>query len=323
MKAAILKELGQTPIYSDFPNPIPSKGQIMIDVKTASIKNLDKLRASGKHYASYTELPAVVGIDGVGALEDGTLVYAQGISGTLAERALVSEGQYVVLPKGLDLVQAAALPNAVIGAAMALRFRAKMKKGSVVLINGATGVTGQLAVQLAKYDGASKIIVTGRNQESLKRLLELGADELISLSESEEEIVSKIKSIHQENPIDCVIDYLWGKPIELIISALKGGGINTFTPQVKIVTVGSMAGENINLASSTLRSSAIELLGSGLGSLSKEELKSFYSEILPETFELALAGILSMDTQVMPLSEIETAWNMELKSGTRLVISMD
>lgn len=324
MKAAIITELGTTPKYNDFPNPVSANdNELLIKVKAASVKNLDKVRASGTHYASYTELPAIVGIDGVGELEDGRLVYAQGISGMLAEEALVRKGQYVLVPAGLDLAQAAALPNAVIGAAMALRFRAKMKKGDVVLINGATGVTGQLAVQLAKHDGASKIIVTGRNQQVLNELRALGADEVVSLLDSDEQIIERIKTLHSENPINCVIDYLWGKPIELIISAFKGGGVNTFTSQVKIVTVGSMAGETIGLNSGTLRSSAIELLGSGLGSLSKENLNSFYTEILPEIFDLAKSGKLKLNTQVFPLSEIETAWNSDLNGGVRLVIYID
>ncbi|WP_343632011.1 zinc-binding dehydrogenase [Fluviicola sp.] len=324
MKAAIIKELGQTPVYSDHPDPVPAnETELLMNVKAASVKNLDKLRASGKHYASYTELPAVAGIDGVGTLEDGTLVYAQGISGTLAEQALIRKGQYVVVPQGLDIIQAAALPNAVIGAAMALRFRAKMKKEDVVLINGATGVTGKLAVQLAKHDGASKIIVTGRNKSVLEELRGLGADEVISLLDSDEAIIERLKSIHRETPISCVIDYLWGKPVELIISALKGGGVNSFTPQVKIVTVGSMAGENISLGSGTLRSSAIEILGSGLGSLSREDLHRFYKEVLPEIFELAKDGKLKLDTYTAPLSEVEKAWELALEGGVRLVISVD
>lgn len=324
MKAAIIKELGKTPVYSDYPDPVPAnETELLMNVKAASVKNLDKLRASGKHYASYTELPAVVGIDGVGTLEDGTMVYAQGISGTLAEQALIRKGQFVVVPEGLDVVQAAALPNAVIGAAMALRFRAKMQAGDVVLINGATGVTGKLAVQLAKYDGASKIIVTGRNKSVLEELRTLGADAVISLLDSDEAIIEQVRSIHRETPISCVIDYLWGKPMELIISALKGGGVSTFTPQVKIVTVGSMAGEHITLGSGTLRSSAIEILGSGLGSLSKEDLHGFYTEILPEIFELAKDGKLKLNTHLAPLSEIEKAWDLALDGGVRLVISTD
>lgn len=323
MKAAVIQQLGTVPVYSEHPDPSPSGDQLIIHVKAAAVKNLDKLRASGKHYASYTELPAVVGIDGVGELEDGTLVYAQGISGMLAEKALVRKGQFVRLPEGLDLVQAAALPNAVIGAAMALRYRAQTKPGDVVLINGATGVTGQLAVQLAKHDGASKVIATGRNEAVLNELKALGADEILLLSNSDEEIKEQIKRIHRETPIHCVIDYLWGKPVELIIAALQGGGVNTFTSRVKIVTVGSMAGESIALHSGSLRSSAIEILGSGLGSLSKEDLADFFTTVLPEVFNLARNGKLQLQTHVVPLSEIETAWNMELNGGTRLVVSID
>lgn len=324
MKAAIINELGATPVYSDYPNPVPSnESELLLHVKAASVKNLDKLRASGQHYASYTELPAVVGIDGVGTLEDGTLVYAQGISGTLAEQALVRKGQYVPVPAGLDLAQAAALPNAVIGAAMALRFRAKMNAGDVVLINGATGVTGQLAVQLAKLAGASRIIVTGRNTGILEELRTLGADEVISLLDSDETVIERIRKVHQETPVSCVIDYLWGKPMEWILTAFKGGGVAVFTTQVKIVTVGSMAGEQITLASGTLRSAAIELLGSGLGSLSKDELTRFYTEILPEVFELAKQGKLKIKTELAPLSDIGKVWEKEPDSGVRLVISVD
>lgn len=323
MKAAVIKQLGTVPIYSEHPEPVPSGDQLVMNVKAASVKNLDKLRASGKHYASYTELPAVVGIDGVGKLEDGTWVYAQGISGMLAEKALIRKGQFVRLPEGLDRIQAAALPNAVIGAAMALRYRAKTKPGEVVLINGATGVTGQLAVQLAKHDGASKVIATGRNETVLNELRSLGADEIILLSDSDEAIKEQIKRIHKETPIHCVIDYLWGKPVELIIAALQGGGVNTFTSRVKIVTVGSMAGESIDLHSGSLRSSAIEIMGSGLGSLSKEDLSDFFTTVLPEIFDLANNGKLKLHTHVVPLSEIETAWNLELNGGTRLVVSVD
>jgi NADPH:quinone reductase-like Zn-dependent oxidoreductase len=180
-----------------------------------------------------------------------------------------------------------------------------------------------LAVQLAKHDGASKVIVTGRNAAVLEELRSLGADEVISLLEPDEQIMERIRVLHKEHPISCVIDYLWGKPVELILTALKGGGMNTFTPQVKIVTVGSMAGESITLNSGTLRSSAIELLGSGLGSLSKEDLNRFYTEVLPEIFDLAKHGKLKLNTLVLPLSEIEKAWNLELNGGVRLVISID
>src|SRR5690606_31087055 len=141
-----------------------SDDEIILEVKAAAVKNLDKLRASGTHYASYTSLPVVVGMDGVGVLNDGTRVYAQGLTGMLAEKALIHREQYTLIPDHLDNYTAAALPNAVLGSAMALKIRGKMKPGQNVLINGATGVTGLLAVQIAKFYGANKVFTTGRNE---------------------------------------------------------------------------------------------------------------------------------------------------------------
>jgi NADPH:quinone reductase-like Zn-dependent oxidoreductase len=173
---------------------------------------------------------------------------------------------------------------------MALLFRAKMQKGHSVLINGATGVTGRLAVQVAKYYSADKIIVTGRNAESLQKLAQLGADKIISLRQDDETFVNALKEINKTNPIDIVIDYLWGHSIELIIKSLRGGGINSFTRPVKIVTVGDMAGENINLSSDTLRSSAIEISGSGFGSLSQDDLKKFDTKYYRKCFNWLPTG---------------------------------
>jgi NADPH:quinone reductase-like Zn-dependent oxidoreductase len=321
MKAAVLYQLGQTPRYDDFPDPVPQNAdEIVLAVKAAAVKNIDKLRAGGSHYASYTKLPVVVGIDGVGELEDGTRVYAAGVTGMIAQKALIRKGQYVVLPAGLDDSTAAALPNAGMGAAMALLSRAGLSKGENVLVNGATGVTGRLAVQLARHFGASTILATGRDPSSLEQLTGLGATEVLSLGQEDSTFVKRIRDLHERSPINVVIDYLWGHPAELILQALKGSG--AFTPRIRFVTVGSMAGENITLPSGILRSSAIELLGSGIGSLSKAEMEYFYSRILPEMFLLAAAGDLRLPTETAPLSEIAHAWNKPIDAGKRLVIKM-
>jgi NADPH:quinone reductase-like Zn-dependent oxidoreductase len=321
MKAAVLYQLGQTPRYDDFPDPVPQNAdEIVLAVKAAAVKNIDKLRAGGSHYASYTKLPVVVGIDGVGELEDGTRVYAAGVTGMIAQKALIRKGQYVVLPAGLDDSTAAALPNAGMGAAMALLSRAGLSKGENVLVNGATGVTGRLAVQLARHFGASTILATGRDPSSLEQLAGLGATEVLSLGQEDSTFVKRIRDLHERSPINVVIDYLWGHPAELILQALKGSG--AFTPRIRFVTVGSMAGENITLPSGILRSSAIELLGSGIGSLSKAEMEYFYSRILPEMFLLAAAGDLRLPTETAPLSEIAHAWNKPIDAGKRLVIKM-
>ena len=324
MKAAVLNQLGTSPVYQDFADPIPQfEDHLLINLTAVSIKNIDKLRAGGKHYASYTRLPVVVGLDGVGTLESGTRVYAQGITGMMAEKALIDKERYIILPDKIDDITAAALPNAVLGATMAIISRGHMQKGHTVLINGATGVTGKLAVQVARHYGAAKIIATGRNPESLEKLKQLGADVTISLFQDEADIAKQLKEVQMARPIDLVIDYLWGRPMELIINAFKGGGIGVYSHPVRVVTVGDMAGEDITLPSSILRSSAIEILGSGLGSLSQEDFKKFNEYILPEMFQLAADGKLEIETQTETLENIEAAWEYDPDAGKRMVICIN
>jgi NADPH:quinone reductase-like Zn-dependent oxidoreductase len=321
MKAAILYALGETPRYGDFAEPIAQNAeQLLITVTAASVKNLDKGKASGAHYSSNADSfqPHVVGVDGVGILEDGTRVYAPGINGMIAEKALIDKERLIKLPAHLDDITAAALPNAVLGAAAALRYRADIQPGQTVLINGATGVTGMVAVQIAKYYGAKKIIATGRNIHSLEKLRDMGADEIISLKQDDQEIINQLKTIHHTTPIDAVIDYLWGHPAELILAALQGKGMSTH--KVRFVTVGGMAGDKIQLSSGTLRSSDIELLGSGIGSLPEAIMQKVFLEVLPEMLQLAADGKLKIETVTAKLKDIETAWNQDIPPGKRLVI---
>lgn len=324
MKAAVLNKLGDTPKYTNFPEPkIQDNDQLLMNMKAAAVKNLDKLRASGSHYASHKELPAIVGMDGVGVLENGKRIYAQGITGMLADKAIIRKDKYTPIPDNLDWNLAAALPNAVLGSALALKIRGQIKPGQNVLINGATGVTGQMAVQIAKYYGANSITTTGRNQKNLEKTKRLGADQTISLKENEQTIIEQLQEIHRENPIDLVIDYLWGNPIELILTALKGGGLDNLTSKTRVVSVGTMAGETINLASGILKSSAIEILGSGFGSLSEKDLEKFSQTILPEMFQLAADGKLTMELVEGNIENIEKLWDSKIDSGKRLVVSIN
>ena len=321
MKAAVVYKKGELPKYAEFPEPIASnENEVLVSVKAVAITNLDKGIASGDHYSSEKENQNgfIVGSDGIGVLENGTRVYARGISGTIAEKALVEKNRMVALPDGIDNATAAAMPNAVAGSAMAIRFRAGIKPGETVLINGATGFTGQMAAQIAKHYGAKNIIVTGRNEKSLESLLELGANEIISLKQDDESFISQLKEIHKNTPIDIVIDYLWGHSAELVLSVLKGNG--NFTHKTRYVSVGSMSGDTIQLPAQILRSVDLQLSGSGLGSWSKEEVKLLFSEILPEMFLLASKNILKVNIETVNLSDIEKMWNAEVPDGRRLVV---
>ncbi len=323
MKAAVIYHQGELPQYADVDEPTVQNGdELLMTVKAAAIKHFDKGRATGKHYSADPDKKnaTVIGGDGVGFLADGTRVFALGVSGMIAEKATVEKSRMVKLPDGIDDVTAAALPNAVAGSAMALRFRAVMQSGETVLINGATGFTGKIAVQVAKHYGAKKIIVTGRNEKSLQSLLALGADETIPITQDDGKFMTRIKEIHKNSPIDIVIDYLWGHTAELILASFKGKG--SFTHKTRFVSIGAVTGDKIQLSAENLRSVDLQLSGSGLGSWTKDEVKKLFGEIIPEMFQLAADRKLKVDTEKVSLTDIEKLWDMEVPDGRRLVVTM-
>ncbi|MGY4538634.1 NADPH:quinone reductase-like Zn-dependent oxidoreductase [Mucilaginibacter sp. UYNi724] len=321
MKAAVMYQKGELPQYADFPEPtLQNNDGVLVTVKAVAIKHFDKGTASGKHYSSDAPKPQgkVVGGDGVCQLEDGTRVYGMGISGMLAQKAVIHKDRMVKVPANVDDATAAALPNAVFGAAMGLRFKADIKPGDVVLINGATGFTGRVATQIAKYYGAKKVIVTGRNPKSLKASLLLGGDEIVSVMQDDEAFAAQVKAIHQQTPIDIIIDYLWGHTAEMILDCIKGDG--SFTNKISYVSVGSMAGDVVRLSAAVMRSVDLQLTGSGLGSWSKQQVELVFSEILPEMFELASRGKLTVETTKFNLPDIAELWGLDVPDGQRLVV---
>jgi len=320
MKAAVIYQAGAMPEYTDVDEPIVrTDDELLITVKAAAIKHFDRGIARGTHYSAEDKKTAKIpGGDGVGVLADGTKVYSMGSGGMLAEKAIIEKERMVKLPSNLDDATAAAMANAVIGSAMGLRFKADIQPGDVVLVNGATGFTGKMAVQIAKHYGAKKVIATGRNEQSLQTLLSLGADEIISLKQSDENILSQLKEIHKNTPIDIIIDYVWGHTAEMILATLKGKG--SFTHKTRYVSIGAMSGDLIQLSAANLRSVDLQLSGSGLGSWSKEQVHKLFTEILPEMFQLAADGKLKVDTISVPLKDIGKLWDMEVPDGKRIVV---
>jgi len=309
------------PQYADVPEPITHNAdEVLVTVKAVAIKHLDKSRAKGTHYSTEGQKQdaKVIGGDGVCILPDGARVYAIGAGGMMAEKATIERDRVVPLPDGLDDLTAAALPNAVFGSAMALRFRAGIEPGDTVLINGATGSTGKVAVQVAKHYGAGRIIATGRNPVALQELLTLGADETLSTELTDDAFMAQLQRIHRATPLNVIVDYLWGHSAELILTSLKGSG--SFTPRTRFVSVGAMTGDLIQLSAANLRSVDLQLSGSGLGSWTKGQVRALFSEILPEMFRLAAEGKMRIGTASVELSEIERLWAAEGSDGKRLVV---
>ena len=318
MKAAVLHAFGQPPVYEDVPEPIPQPDELLVTVKAASLKNIDKAVASGRHYASGSALPRVMGVDGVGVLADGTRVYTGGVlreNAMMAEKAVVPAKSAVPVPNGLSDAVAAALPNAAMSSWVALEYRAQIRSGETVLVMGATGVSGSLAVQIAKLLGAGWVIAVGRNESALDNLRSIGADQTLSLNRSRKDLVAAFTSLHRKRHIDIVLDYLWGPPAEALLAALTGGSLESFAPRTRYVEIGQMAGPTITLAGGTLRSTPIELYGSGGGSIPLDAIMNSF----PRFMAAAAQGKLAINVEEVPLAQVEQTWNRAETGGRRIV----
>lgn len=309
MRAAIVKEKGTPPVLGQFDPPVVTEGHVIVNVSATALSRVSKFRSLGMHYSSEGNFPMVAGMDGVGTLADGTRVYFALPAwpyGSLAEQTMVSEKLLVPLPDGIDDVTAAAIANPAMSSWAALVFKAGFKPGQTVLINGATGASGSLAVQIAKGLGAKKIIVTGRNESKLQAL---EADKAISFDMTAENGQTSFE--HALMPVfaegvDVVLDYLWGDSAIAIMSALAK--INT-DRATRFVSIGTASGqESIPLPSSILRASTIELVGSGGKSVSKADMLSAVKGV----FEMAANGQLAISTTEFALEAIEAAWNAPL-----------
>lgn len=298
MKAAVVTHAGETPVYSDFAEPQCAAGQQRVSVRAAAIHQVVKSRAAGKHYSSDIMFPFVAGIDGVGQSENGQRVYfvfPASPSGSMAERVAVPNANLIALPDGVSDVCAAAIANPGMSSWAALTRRAQLQPGETVLINGATGTSGTLAVSVARYLGAGKIIVTGRNRTILHALLSKGADAALKLDELPDALPDFFKQ-----GVDVIIDYLWGDSALAILHAARYAE----SRPVRFVQVGSLSGQEILLHSHPLRSSALTLMGSGIGSVSVTELVACVAELLKATAE----SQWSIPCRPLPLRDVTSAW---------------
>ena len=319
MKAAVLHALGESPRCEVFAEPQESEGEVLVRVKAASLKNVDKMMANGSHYERIPQLPCVCGVDGVGLLDDGTRVYCGGARapyGMMAERAVVARAWCLPVPDGIDDLTAAALPNPAISAWLALVWRGQLRPGETVLILGATGVAGQAAVQIARHLGAGRVLAAGRNRRILATLQDLGADATLPLDVPDEELMGALVREAGATGFDIVLDYLWGHPTEVLLKVLTGHDLKAAASRTRLVEIGEMAGSTIALPAAVLRSSGLELYGAGGGGIPHQAI----FDAFPRIWALAADGKLRIKTEPVPLTDVETAWRRIDLDGRRLVI---
>ncbi len=318
MKAAVLHALGKPPRCEPFLEPSAGDGEVIVHVHAASLKPIDKQLASGSHYASPREFPVVCGTDGVGHLDDGQRVFFGGTRapyGSMAELTVVRRAFCFPVPDSVDDATAAALPNPGVSAWLSLAFRAKVAAGENVLILGATGVTGKLAVRIAKLLGARRVVAAGRNREVLQTLHRLGADAIIHLDASAEELAEAFRREAGGSGFQVVIDYVWGPPTEAFLAAITRKEFAAITSEIRLLQVGESAGPTISLPAAVLRSTALTILGTA-GIPPLNILADAFQQIMAH----AASGELGIDTECVPLADIENAWQRDQQPG-RLVVT--
>jgi NADPH:quinone reductase-like Zn-dependent oxidoreductase len=305
MKAAIVGRAGQAPAYGDFAEPAPAPGMRVVRVAASAISHVAKSRASGAHYSAEGGVPLVAGVDGAGLDEGGRRVYfilPEAPYGAMAERCLVDSRRCIVLPDGLDDVEAAALAIPGMSSWAALVERAHLRAGETVLINGATGASGRLAIQVAKHLGAKKVIATGRNAAAFDGLRELGADVTLALTDDRDAMRKTFMGEFAQG-VAVVLDYVWGPSAEALIVAAARAGPEAVP--IRYVQIGAISGADITLPGAALRSSALQLMGSGIGSIPQPRILAAIRGVL----EAAPAAGFRIATRTMPLAQVAHAWD--------------
>jgi NADPH:quinone reductase-like Zn-dependent oxidoreductase len=312
MKAAIVTEYGKAPTYGEFREPVAADGETLVRVHAAPLSPIVKALASGTHYTSSAEAGFVPGVDGVGTDPNGRRVYflfPKAPFGSMGELALVANEMIVPLPDNVSDVQAAAVATGGLASWVALTRRAPIQPGSTVLVNGATGAAGNMAVQIARHFGAHRIIAVGRSRERLSRLK---AEARISLDDDADAALRA----EFDRGVDVVLDFVWGEPATRVIAAAtKNRGSRTGEPRVRYVQLGTMAGNEISIRGDAFRSSGLELMGSGIGSVSIKELLTGARELLTT---ISTAGFDAPVT-TLPLTAVTEAWTRP--SDVRYIIS--
>jgi NADPH:quinone reductase-like Zn-dependent oxidoreductase len=304
MKAAVVSSFDSAPRYQEFPVPIPAgEDELLVDVLAAGLHPRVRSQADGSHYTSTGELPLVPGVDGVGRGPDGLLRYfvlPDTTLGAMAEQTVIDPRRSIVLPAGADPVALAAAMNPAMSSWVALRQRVSFQPGQDVLVLGATGNAGQMAVQVARRLGAGQIIAAGRDAERLAALPALGATATVPLGPSDTaERLAKAAA-----DVDVVLDYLWGPPAADAMVAIVTNRADRGKP-LSWIEIGSVAGPTAEIPSAALRAARLQLVGSGQGSVSTRE---YLAELDVLAQEIA-AGAIDVDARAVPLAQVEEAWS--------------
>jgi NADPH:quinone reductase-like Zn-dependent oxidoreductase len=297
VRAAILREYGAPPEPGEFRDPQPGDGQELVEVLAAGLNPVDISIASGTFYGGRPELPCVAGREGVGRRADGERVYFDGPAppfGSFAQRAPIDSQDAIPLPEGLDEALAVCFGIAGLAAWLGLEWRAGLRRGETVLVLGASGVVGQVAVQAARLLGAGRVVAAARSGEGLQRAGGLGADATVQIG-----AVDDLAGAFAEaagGGVDVVVDPVWGEPAAAAIQAANRGG--------RLVQIGQSAAPEALISSAAVRGRVLEILGHTNFAAPGEIKRAAYERMAAH----AAAGELRMEVERIPLEDVAGAW---------------
>jgi NADPH2:quinone reductase len=306
MRAAQISELGGAPLVAEVGEPV-ADGREIVEVLAVALNPLDLAVAAGRFYGGHPPLPYVPGSEAVGRTRDGERVYFFGDGlgvardGTLAEHATVAAERFVPVEEDADDAMAVVLGIAGIIGWSAVE-RAGIGPDDRVLVLGASGTSGLVAVQGAKLRGAARVVAAGRNLQRLERARELGADETIALD-------GDLAAACGGDGPTVVIDPLWDGPVAAAAEAAA--------PHARIVHYGQSAGPEATLKSGTVRGKELELLGLSNFARTNHELRALHGDLLRH----AKSGAIKVDFETFGLDEVAEAWRRQ-GAGAKAVVTL-
>lgn len=293
-------------VWAKVPDPVPGEGEVLVEVAATAVNRADLLQRQG-FYNPPPGASAYPGLEcsgrivalgaGVAGWGIGDEVCALLAGGGYAEKVAVPVGQLLPIPKGLDLVTAAALPEVASTVWSNLFMVAHLHPGETVLLHGGASGIGTLAIQLAKAVGA-RVVVTAGSAEKLARCAELGAD--VGINYREQDFVAVVREVTGGAGVDVILDIMGAKYLQRNVDALAVNG--------RLVIIGLQGGVTGELNLATLLAKRAAVVATSLRPRPLAEKAAIVAAVREHVWPLIESGVVKpVVDRVLPLTEVADA----------------
>jgi NADPH:quinone reductase-like Zn-dependent oxidoreductase len=309
MRAAVLSDYEHPPQAGEFDDPSAADGSVVVEVGVAGINPIDLYTAAG-NLPQKPPLPSVVGREGVGRVDGKRVYFDQPLPpfGSMAERVPAASDSLIEVPEGVDDGLAVSFGISGLAAWLGLEWRGRLESGETVLVLGASGVVGQIAVQAARLLGAGKVVAAARSEEGLARARdELGADAAVRI-DAGDDLADRFREA-AGGGVDLVVDPVWGPAAVAAIEALGERG--------RLVQIGNASGPVTEVPARPIRNSIRSIVGHTNFAAPHEVKEPAYRTMCRH----AAAGELVVPVEEVPLADVGDAWRRQAEGpGRKLVV---